>query len=243
MADFNRYQTVLSVVQDAMGDLGLVRPTAVMASNDNTVMQMRSLLKTAGQELLEREDWQLFEVDWPLTTTPPTKIYDLPDDFNGFINDTFWNNTSRFPVVGPLEPQAWRQVTARNLGGTTIALLYRMLGDKIEFYYVPTAAQTLYLTYHSRGWVRDAISPTTLRDYPSADADVVLIPPLVIKHLLRKKWREAKGFDSTAATQDFEVALATALSRDRIATKLRLVRTGGYPLLTELNIPYTGYGP
>lgn len=244
MANFNRNITALEAVSRAMQQLGLVTTAPVIAngSTDPTVSQIWVLLQQAGLEILEDWDWQFLQKTHTIVTTPPTVNYPLPEDFSGFYNDASWNMTSLLPVQGSLTPQIWRMLQARNLGNQTFTIQYIVQNDELIFYTPPATAQTLTFEYKSRGWVRSYDNAAVYRDQPQNDADIIMFNPNLIVAKLKLMWRKAKGFDPTAAENDYAAALETAKGRDVPGMTLSTVQAQEFPYLGYYNIPDTGYG-
>jgi hypothetical protein len=108
----------------------------------------------------------------------------------------------------------------------------------------PTSGDTLALEYRSRYWVAASGSTTPTKDAPTAGADVVCLEAELVKAGLRAAFLRQKGFDSTAAQQDFDAALeATRSAAAGSAPVLRLGRgAAGESLLSLTNAPLTGFG-
>lgn len=244
MPDFNRYITAGQVVGDVLREVGLSVPASISSGSDQTALQMWALLKSAGQRLLNEHEWQFRNKTYEFTTTPPTLTYSFPTDYESFIGMTGWNRTSRIPLIGPMSEQEWQLLKARNLGSNTFALQYIISGDQLEFYYIPSDPQDLAIAYQSRGWVRDATTPTVYKDAPAADADIVLYDPQLITSFLKLMWREEKGFDVSGeygAANQYRLALARAKGKDTPSQTISLVPQG-CPYLGARNIPDTFFG-
>lgn len=239
MATFNRLITLNTAVTELMGSMGLPIPTDVTSSVDKTVIQMRYLVNRVGEELMNENEWQILDKEMVIVTDGVTLTYPLPDDFGRFYDDAAWNQTTRLPALGALTQQEWAQIKARNLGGTTFAMLYTIQNDTLTFYSVGTTPQTLVFPYVSRGWVRSAAG--VLQDRALLNDDVILYDPTLFKAVLKRAWLMDKGFDSTAADLAYRTALAAAIGKEAPARTLSL-RTTGYPYLSIDNAPITGYG-
>jgi hypothetical protein len=247
VANFNKQQTALTIVQEACGLLGLPVPAAVASNPSNaTAQQMWVQLRHLGRRLCKPTEgyrWQVLTRLWSLNTLPATTLYALPDDWDSFIDSSAWNYTSRLPMLGPASDQQWQTLKARNLGSSVFSVVYRTSAGKFELQSAPATAQQLRIAYTSRAWVQQGGDPTTLRDYPVADDDLVLFDPELMAAGLKLAFLTAKGFDTTAATADFKIALEAAINADSDAPMLSLVPGGGPALLdAQFNVPDTGYG-
>lgn len=240
-SNYNRFITANECVRRVLGPMGLPVPTNVFDSNDNTSKQMIALLTECGQELLSEYDWQALTKTHTIVTTTDVD-YPIPSDLERYIDETGWNNTGRVPLIGPTSPQQWRMLQARRLGGTTLRLQYIIRGNNLTLYYAPTPSQTLQLDYITRGWVQDATDSTVYRDYPANANDVLMYHPLLITSILKYKWRDAKGFDSTSALAEYEKHLNAARYADRPHTSLPVSGRRSYPYLGQNNMTDTGYG-
>lgn len=247
MADFNKRQTGLMIVQDTCAQLGLPIPIAVVSNpNDVNARQMLALMNYAGRRLIKPVGtyrWQFLLRTWTLLTNAVDTSYSLPEDWDSFEDLTGWNFTSRLPMLGPATDPQWMCLRARNLGSSTISVIYRTRDNKFEIYNTFPDPQDLRIDYSSRAWVQSGTDPLVYRDYVAADDDIVLYDPDLMIAFLKLRWLTAKGFDTTVAVADFNEALELAINADTDAPVLRFNLSDDYPLIsTQFNVPDTGYG-
>lgn len=241
MSNFARRITGFTAVTDVLRILGLPVPTTAAGSTDKTVLQMWQLASEVGQQLLDEHDWQILHADMTITTIPGQTIYPLPEDFAGFGDDTSWNRTNRLPAIGSLTEVEWAMLKARNLGGTTFAMMYIISNDVVEFYDVGSTPQVVVLPYASRGWVL-AADNTTRRDTLQQDDDHILFDPQLFKVALKLAWQTAKGFDVSGTAAEMQRVLSNAKDKDAPARTLSLKKGANGVLLNQINIPDTNYG-
>jgi hypothetical protein len=249
VAFFNRQKTMLAIVQDVCGQLGLPVPGLVSgAPTDVTAQQMLALLNFCGRRLIKPTNgnrWQVLSRTWNFPTVPGQTLYDMPADWDSFIDVTAWNDSSRLPMLGPALDMQWACLKARNLGPTTLSIVYRTRGGKFELYFSPSQPQTLRIDYTSRAWVQgtDPVLGAVLKDTMTEDADLCLYDAELITAYLKLRFLIEKGFDTTVALGDFQAALDQAQNADQDGSMLS---TGGYPgfplINTAYNLPDTGYG-
>lgn len=238
MADNTRKETAYNICKRVLGSSGLPIPAAIVGSTDALAVQLLGLFNEGGQELLAKP-WKFLDRTFQLDTVPGTLEYDLPSDWDRWIDDTDWNSTSRLPLVF-VNPQQWAYLKATTLGSTTFQLQYKMEAGKLKFYQVPSAPQTLQIAYRSRGWVAKAIGGD-YADNIQDNGDVVQYPSQLAVAMLKFKLREAKGYDTVTAKDAFDAALDAALNADTIAGEISMSR-GGTAFLGSHNLPETGYG-
>lgn len=243
MANFNRFISGYDICKRALRVIGVPVPVSISGATDATSIQVWALLTELGQELLGAFEWSMKTRTFTITTDPLVKVYDLPEDLSGFISATAWNNTSRLPMQGPMTAQQWALLVARNLGGTTITLQYRINNNQLELYYSPSEPATVSIQYISRGWVQDGGDPAILKDEMVADGDICLFDPRLMVAMLRWRWRRAKGFDTTDLEEEYNIALENAKNADVPGQDLDLSYPGSSSnYLGYKNIPDTGYG-
>jgi hypothetical protein len=243
MADsFARRESVLTIVSDAMGELGLEPLESLVGNGTPDGIQWLALVNGLGRDLVTDPDkWQFLQREFTITTVIGEPAYDLPADFAGFDTDASWNRTTRLPVLGSLTEQEWQMLKARLLTGTTFTALFIIEGDQVVFYDEPSAVETIVMPYTGRGWLTDATG-VDYKDRVSADTDLVLFDTAMFKSGLKHYWREAKGFDTTSSRKNFNSRKAAARAIDKPGRSLSLVGTAGFPYLSGINVPDTGYG-
>jgi hypothetical protein len=242
MADINRMLTGSEIITRVMNVLGLPVSASPASASDSTTKQMWALLTECGQEIMDEYDWEVINKVYTISVQDPVLIYDLPSDFQQFLDSTGWNNTSRIPLIGPVSNQIWRTLIARNLGGTTYALQYVIRENKVEFYWAPSTAQTVTIAYQGRGWCQDASNPTIYRDHVQNNDDIVMFDPRMVITKLLLEWRKRKGFDTVDEQEAYNKALRVAKYNDAPKVDLRTAGTAKYPYLGYVNMPDTLYG-
>lgn len=240
MADYQRVLTVQDTVNRVLARLGLPLATSVFDSADGNVKQLISIANDVGQELLTESQWQFLNRDHQITTVPGQTEYPLPTDFDRYVSDAQWNLSTRLPMLGSIGDAQWAELKARQLGGLTIALLFRVDQGKLVLYASPSEAQVISLPYVGRGWV--SAVDGSFQDSVESNDDLILYDSRLFRAKLLLEWQTSKGFDTTAAERRYLSLLGAAKNGDSPAQTLSIVPGGAVPLLGPLNIPETGYG-
>lgn len=237
-----RYLTANEACTAAMKVLGLTPPAAFAGTTDKTAAQFWTLATEVGQQLMDQEKWQVLNNTFTITTDGINTKYDLPADFNGFVSESDWNQTTRLPAIGSLEEFEWQRLVAHALTGTAYTMLFRVKDDQVEFIGLPGAGQTVVMPYNSRGWVQ--LANGTFADHIANDDDAILFDATLFKVALRKMWMDVKQFDTTKVEREYLRALTFAKSKDKPARTLYIVDPCccGPSLLGGLNLPLTGIG-
>lgn len=220
MADLNRYIDAQTIVNRVAVETGLNAVADVFASSDPAIVQMRTLLTSCGQTLIQDYEWsRLLMTKEFIALTGEPGIYDLPDDFSYMIDQTGWQRggPAIWPLQGPASPQTWSYLKASQLYRITLFAWFRLADGKLEIFPAPIVADIpISYMYISRGWAL-AADATTLKDAVTQNDDLVLFEPIMIVNFLKLKWLTAKGFDNTAAGQDFDKSLAAWSGKDKSA--------------------------
>lgn len=196
------YWSALDILKQVAGELGLPRPATVVGLEDVQSVQLLSLLNSAGNELLFYYPWEQFAEELIITTVAGQGDYPLPDDWSYFRDQTQWDRTNRWPLLGPKSPQEWAW-----LKGSLVAALprlrYRVANDVIKIYPVPTAASsplTLSMEYIVKNWVISGGNPASMI---VLDADVIMYNPWLLVKFIKLKFYELKQFPTVGVQGEF----------------------------------------
>jgi hypothetical protein len=237
------FLTAQQIINRASIMLGLGGQTAPFTSNDPNVVQLREMLNSAGEDLVREFEWAHLRKEFDTTTVPNQDTYTLPQDFNRFVNQTEWNRSSKLPLGGPVTPQGWQLLKTLNVIAA-VQMFFRTKANTLILLPVPAGAYDLALEYLSGWWVSNDGGSTPSGGTLAADTDVVLLDGQMMVHRIRRDWQDAKGFDSTAASNAYEAALNVAKGNDEAAPVLNLNHNpyNRARLLDGTNLPPTGYG-
>jgi hypothetical protein len=200
--------TALTIVQAACTRLGLTSPTAVFASTDDQIIQLRNLMNEEGDELSKAHPWTRLLTEKTFTTAAQAvQTGAVPTDFSWFMNNTMWNRTTRIKLGGPVSAEDWQTFQAISLLSIPQAA-FRFRGGDVLIYPSPAAGQTCAYEYISTYWVSGSKAAMT------ADTDTALIDESVISLGVRWRFLKAKGLDYAEDFRSYELAKAKAIGRD-----------------------------
>jgi hypothetical protein len=236
------------VVNSAAVEVGLDEVTDPFTSTDPNIKQLCWLLKSLGRDLVHMRSWNHLRKEHSFTTVAGQSTYSLPNDYHNMIDQTWWNRTNRLPVGGPLSAQEWQYLKGR-LTGVVFNVLFRPMNRAVTLYpdtNTPGGFDIAF-EYNSSYWVSRVGAPdTTVTDVPSNSSDLVWFDPLLLTRGLKLAFLKAKGFDTTAAQQDWNMSLEYVKGNDASSPILSATRRGARgmfdPLLGDQSIPITNYG-
>lgn len=236
------YWNAGQIIAQVQAEVGLEPEQDPYASTDQASKQLTYLLTATGKELLRMFPWRDLARNHTFTTPAPNNdgVYDLPEDFAYMLPQTHWNTTDAVPVFGPISPSDWSYLVGRGLVSSTIYISFRLQDRKFTIF--PNdqeiGGKEIYFEYISDYWT------DTGKDRPTAAGDLILFPAILVVKLLKVKFLEAKGFDSTKARDDFNEILDSTMGQDKSAPVLNAGGWGRtFPYLDSwYNIPDSGYG-
>lgn len=216
------------------------------ASPDQHFKQMQFLLQTCGEELALAYPWEFLNESWAVVTADTDSgDYPLPPNFHYMIPQTGWERSQNVPIFGPLSAQDWTYLLGRDLVSYTIYASFRIKDGLFSIFpQPPPNGLDLNYEYQSRYWVEDGGEPGEYKPSITEGNDIPLYDRTLITRMLKLKWLEAKGFDTTAPQADFNQVFAFLTGKDKSGEILSAGSgRGGIPYLDSYrNTPDTGYG-
>lgn len=169
------------------------------------------------------------------------KAYDLPSDFAYFLNQTFWDGSYRWQLLGPLEAQE-KQVLRWGISPVGPRRRFWVLQDKIWLDPTPsTSGDIIAYDYYSTNWCKSAT--TTPQSIWQADTDTYLLDEDAFIQGMKWRYLRAKGLDYSQEKVLYDEVISRILSRNGGARTLPINSMNmDYHLLSSANIPDTGFG-
>lgn len=240
----SQYWTALKVLQQVAGELGLPRPVTVTGLEDAQSVQLLALLNSAGNELMLYYPWEQFVKEWEFTTEVDKSDYELPTDYNYFRDQTQWDRTNHWPLMGPKSAQEWAW-----LKGSLVAplprLRFRVSDNLFKIYPTPTTSTSpgpnfkLAMEYIKCNWVShiDGALGTVELDMIVEDGDILMYNPWLLVKFVKFKFYELKGFDTAGVNGDFMRVFNNLTGKDTGAQKLSLAPVYTSPYVGPWSIP------
>lgn len=150
------WDTAGQIVNDAAVECGLAASADPFASADPNFIRLCRLLKSCGRELVNKASWSHLASEYLFSTITGQQIYPVPPDWRSPYDESQWSRTTRLPLGGPLSPQEWQYLAARQIG-ISWTILWRPQQGAI--YCFPAQGATpgplvIALEYRSNWWVQ-----------------------------------------------------------------------------------------
>lgn len=166
--------------------------------------------------------------------------YPMPSDYDRTVNKTMYNKTNRWSVIGPKSAQEWQWIKASYIT-TGPRMRYRIMGNEFVVWPAAYGANVvLGFEYQSNAWVIGADG--TDKTSATLDTDAFLFPDKLLVLGTKLKYFEIKGFDTTTLYADYNRELLKFKAQDAGADTLSMAPRYPNILLTQNNLPDTGFG-
>ena len=166
-------------------------------------------------------------------------IYPLPPDYETITDNTSWDRTKHWQMLGPVDAQQWQWLKSGYIS-TGPRVRWRILGNTFQIWPPYNTLENLGFEYRSKGWVRSATN--AVKNSFTVDSDTSVLDDAVIVLLTKLKYFQIKSFDTTALQQDYNRYLSIAKANDKGSATLSFAPAPSAVLIGWANIPDTGYG-
>jgi len=173
------------------------------------------------------------------TVTFSKTIYPLPPDYETITDNTHWDKTKHWQMLGPVDAQQWQWLKSGYIS-TGPRVRWRILGNKFEIWPPYNTLEYLGFEYRSKGWARSAAN--AVKNSFTVDTDTTVLDDAVIVLLTKLKYFQIKSFDTTALQQDYTRYLNVAKANDKGSATLSFAPQPSAILIGYANIPDSGYG-
>jgi hypothetical protein len=165
--------------------------------------------------------------------------YPLPPDYETITDNTHWDKTKHWQMLGPESAQQWQWLKSGYIA-TGPRVRWRILGDKFQIWPPMNTQEYLGFEYRSKGWAES--STGTVKNSFTADSDTTFFDDRVMVLYTKLKYFQVKSFDTTALQQDYQRYLQVAKANDKGSATLSFAPYPTKVLIGYANIPDTGYG-
>lgn len=232
--------SLLSLIQKVADRVGVTRPTVVVTSTDIQIRQLYALANEEGAELAKRGPWQALTQEQTFVTVAQAEQTNtpVPDDFDRFIPNSFYNRTLRRRMIGPITPQEWQAVQAFP-AYNRVYLAFRQRDGAFLITPDPPAGQTIAYEYVSANWAMSSAGQG--KPEFTSDDDSSFLDENLLASGIRWRWKQAKGLDYSEDMITHERSVSRALGNDGGATILTMGSPTVEPVLLA-NIPDGSFG-
>lgn len=241
--NLNGYSTAKTILNRVAVQVGLAERADPFDAVDANFVRLVEFLTTVGDDLSREHDWAHLIKEFTFVTNGVTQSYALPADFHDLVDQTEWNRTTRFPLIGPMSGQETQFLKAQ-LSNVLINVAFRLQGNLLVLPIVPPSGSTCAAEYVSSYWIKSATGSEPDNDHPVASGDICLFDPLLLVRGVKLQYLMHTGLDTTLAQAEYEKTLDHAIGKNTGAPKLSF--DGGSRVADRFvngdNVPQTGFG-
>lgn len=168
--------------------------------------------------------------------------YDLPSDFEYFVQKSWWDGSYRWQLLGPISAQE-KQVLRFGVSPTGPRRRFYVRLNKLFLDPIPsTDNESIAYDYYSNSWCTS--SGGTAQTIWTADTDLYKLDEDCFIEGLKWRFLRAKGLDYAEERALYDADCIRVMSRDGGNRDLPLnaSASGNFQLLTDAQCPDTGFG-
>ena len=170
-------------------------------------------------------------------------LFALPSDFDRMVDATQWDDTRRWSMMGPKTAQE-REFLRNGFIASAPRIRFWQMGGYFQIWPPLGADEVLSYEYVSKWWILATApaTPAPTKELFTVDTDTCMFPDPLMRALIKLKYWEVKGFDTTAAMRDYAMQLDLAKAQDAGSKDLSMGARQGQVLMGWNNIPDSNYG-
>lgn len=210
--------TLLSIAQDAADEIGIYRPDSVASSTDPDAQKLYRLANKVGYGLMRVNAWQILTKEQTFTAiSGETQTGILPDDFDRFIPEAFWDRSASRLISGPITEVQWQGLKAAYYQDSTLRrFIYR--GGQISVIPGFAGGESLAFAYVSNEWA--ASSGGTGQTKFEADDDTTVFNEDLFTAGLVYEYLKGEGLPFDAARAEYMDQFDRLIQNDQPSAKV-----------------------
>ncbi len=238
---------ILATTGDVVNGSAVITNLASTAGIDNK-FQVSGVGIPTNANVVSVDSPTQITIDQPATATTVGNAlnfgqvrFPLPANFDRSIDTTQWDITKKWQLLGPATAQQWEYLVSGWIA-TGPRAIYRLWAGYFQIWPVQTTPDLLGFEYISNSWVVPPGGFEPLQSSFLLDTDTCVFPDRLMVLGLKKKYYEAKGFDTTALSADYESQKSIAFANDQGPGTLSMAPRAASNLIGWWNIPDSSYG-
>ena len=207
--------TLLTMTAASARLIGITAPSTVIGNTDPQVAELLACAQDEGFDLMRRGTWEMLDKVKSFAATAvqvgtlnyAIQTNAMPADYDRFIQETFWNQTRKRPLYGPVTAQEWQNLIAWT--SSPVVDTFRFVNTEIWITPVPTAGDVMAFEYISKNWCQSAA------DVPQsewlADDDTGILSEDIMKLGIVWRFKQKKGLPFQADYDKWDARCRQAL--------------------------------
>lgn len=167
--------------------------------------------------------------------------YPMPTDFEYFVEQTFWDGSYRWQLLGPIDAQE-KNVIKWGISPVGPRRRFWIRNNTMFINPTPTnSTDVIAFDYFSNSWCNSALG--VAQSVWTADTDTYALNEECFIQGMKWRFLRAKGLDFATEANDYQIVTQRVLARNGGQRDLPINAQGqGLRLLSGANVPDTGFG-
>jgi hypothetical protein len=163
--------SIATVIQNVANEAGYTVESNILTSSETTTKQLLAIAQRINRDIFEAYPWPKCYATSSITLVAGQATYALPAAFSYYQYETFWNQSTRWRVLGPISEQDYAQIQGFGL------------------------MPTIYQRFQIRGMSNTEllISPT-----PQTSGQVLIFEYISDRCVVPKTWTASTSFAANA---------------------------------------------
>lgn len=184
------------------------------------------------------------ELSQPATETTSgtytfTKVkYALPSGYDRLLDRTHWDKTKHWEMLGPETAQQWEWLISGYIS-TGPRIRWRIFDGYFQIWPFTASSEVLGYEYLSNNWARSTSGVPKAN--MMVDTDTCIFPDRLMVAGLKHRYFSTKGFNEIFKAE-FDSQLSIAFANDQGSQTLSFAPRVSGILITQANLPDSGYG-
>jgi hypothetical protein len=184
--------TLLTIAQSVLRETkNSSIPTTIIGNTQDVAYQILEVMTVTMVELSRSYEWQELQKEKTFSSVASTEGYNLPTDFDRFVNETFWNTDEMWPVKGPMTPEEWRILKNSTISGGATTEYFRIRQGQTLLFPIPTSVNAYIYEYITSQIIESSVGAGQTAWL--ADTDVPVIDPYIVRLDATWRWLEKNG--------------------------------------------------
>jgi len=203
--------TLLSIIQDSSVEIGIARPTQIIADTSRTSQDAQAVIKRCVDMILESHDWQALKAINTYTGDDVTEAFDLPADYHRMLKDaSVWTSRYKWAVNHVVDSDTWLELLT--LPYTQVTGSWTIYGGQFHLMATMATAETAKFFYIQNTPVLSATSDRQTAFL--ADTDTFMLDEELLRRAFVYVYKQEKGRDYGQEYADYQDKLYKCIDRD-----------------------------
>jgi hypothetical protein len=226
--------TILTAFDQASRLMGKGVQTSLVSSSDPFAVEMLALANEVAPQIAKRHDWQKLITLMTQAGDDVTTSFSLPDDYDRMpVKAKVFQNSTAQPMYHVTDLDVWLENRLQSFTGAVNEWI--ILGGQLQIFPAMASTESAKYYYVSNLIVDPAAGPN--KTAFNIDSDVFVLPERLLTLGLVYSWLQMKRLDYAQDMEDFEMALAQEIARDKGS---RVLHVGQPRMPGDVNLAYRG---